>query len=346
VKRREFLRALGLGAAGAAVPGGLARAVSGPARVGPAMVAGEVFVERWSWAMGQPVHLQLFAASEAAGYDVAQAALAELRRVERALTLFDDASDLCELNRAAGRGSREVGADLAAVLAAAERFRAQTAGAFDPAVEPLMRAWGFHAHRTHPPSSAELAEAREAVHAARVQVDRGRAALGSVTTQIDLGGIGVGYGLDRMAEVFRRAGIRRAFLDVSGDCLAIGAPPGESGWLVELADPTVPGRMRGRTRLRDAALATSANTASVVRWGRAVRGHVLNPATGYPASALVQATVTAPTGIEADALSTAMLVAPARYPGVTRAWPISSPDHPERSEGATRRGMAPSLRSG
>jgi len=323
VRRREFLRALGLGAAGAALPAGLARAAIASPRLRPvAALAGDAFVERWSWAMGQTVHLQLFAASESAGYDVAQAALAELRRVERALTLFDDTSDLCELNRAAGRGPREVGPDLAVVIEAAERFRALTAGAFDPAVEPLMRAWGFHAARTSPPGSAELAEAREAVRAARVRVDGRRAALDSSTTQLDLGGIGVGYGLDRMADVIRGAGIRRAFLDVSGDCLAIGAPPGESGWLVEIADPTLPGRVRGHTRLRDAALATSANTVSVVRWGRAVRGHVMNPATGYPASALVQATVTAPTGIAADALSTAMLVSAARYPGITGAWSI------------------------
>ena len=323
MKRREFLGLLGLGAAGVATPAGLARAASASTRLGRAgALAGDVFVERWSWAMGQPVHLQLFAASESAGYDVAQAALAELRRVERALTLFDDTSDLCELNRAAGRGLCNVGVDLATVLEAGERFRSLTRGAFDPAVEPLMRAWGFHAARTSPPSPAELAEAREAVRAARVRVDGSRVALGTSTTQLDLGGIGVGYGLDRMAAVLRRSGIRRAFLDVSGDCVAIGAPPGESGWLVEIADPQLPGRARGHARLRDAALATSANTVSVVRWGRAVRGHVMNPATGYPASALVQATVTAPTGIEADALSTAMLVAPARYPGVIRAWSV------------------------
>ena len=330
MKRREFLRGLTLAAAGAAVPAAVARAASGSARVrSPALLAGDVFVERWSWAMGQPVHLQLYAASESAGFDVAQAALAELRRVEGALTLFDDTSDLCELNRAAGRGPHQVGGDLAAVLEAGERVRALTRGAFDPAVEPLMRAWGFHAARATPPTSAELAEACQAVRAASVRVEGRRAALGSVTTQIDLGGIGVGYGLDRMAGVLRRAGIRRAFLDVSGDCLAIGAPPGQSGWRVEIADPIVLGRVRGHTRLRDAALATSAGTVSVVRWGRAVRGHVMNPATGYPASALVQATVTSPTGIEADALSTAMLVAPALYPGVTRAWSIG----PERAKG-------------
>lgn len=320
MRRRDFVGALGVALAGAAWPRGLAGAA---ARVPPARrLAGDVWVERWSWAMGQPVHLQLFATSEAAGFDVAQAALAELRRVERALSRFDDASDLSELNRAAGRGPRRIGPDLAVVLEAAEGFRSSTGGAFDPAVEPLMRAWGFHAARTRPPSAAELAEATDAVHAALVSIRGRSAALGSGTTQLDLGGIGVGYGLDRMALVLRRAGIRRAFLDVSGDCLAIGAPPGETGWLVELVDPARPGGVSGRTRLRDGALATSANTVSVIRWGRAVRGHVMNPATGYPAGALVQATVLARTGLEADALSTAMLVAPARYPGVVRAWTV------------------------
>jgi thiamine biosynthesis lipoprotein len=126
-----------------------------------------------------------------------------------------------------------------------------------------------------------------------------------------------------MAGVLRRAGITRAFLDVSGDCLAIGAPPGETGWPVGIADPARPDRVSAETRVRDAALATSANTVSVIRWGRAVRGHVMNPATGYPADALIQATVLARTGIEADALSTATLVRPASYSGVVRAWTVS-----------------------
>jgi len=324
VKRRRFVGALGAGLLGATVPRWLAAAADQAAiPSGRRSLGGDVFVERWSWAMGQAVHLQLFAASEAAGYEAAQAALAELRRVEGVLSRFDHASDLSELNRAAGTGPRDIGPDLAIVLEAAERFRSLTHGAFDPAVEPLMRAWGFHASRQKAPSTAELTEARREVQAARVDVRGRRATLGTASTQLDLGGIGVGYGLDRMAGVLRRAGIGRAFLDVSGDCLAIGAPPGETGWSVGIADPGRPGGVTAETRLRDAALATSANTVSVIRWGRAVRGHVMNPATGYPADALVQATVLARTGIEADALSTATLVRPASYTGVVRAWTVS-----------------------
>jgi thiamine biosynthesis lipoprotein len=314
VRRREFLGALGAGLAGAAAPRWLGAAAGGR--------GDETLVERWSWAMGQPVHLQLFAVSEAAGYEAAQAALAELRRVERALSRFDDASDLAELNRRAGRGPVAAGPDLVAVLASAVRFGRTTGGAFDAAIEPLMRAWGFHAPRRTEPTAAELAEARAAVRAARVDVGEGRVALRGAATQLDLGGIGVGYGLDRAGDVLRRAGIRRALLDVSGDCLAIGAPPGEPGWLVEVADPGRAGAVIGSTRLRDAALATSSNLVSVVRYGRAVRGHVMDPESGYPAARCRQVSVVARTGLEADALSTAMLVSPRRFPGVVRSYVV------------------------
>jgi FAD:protein FMN transferase len=310
VRRRQFLGRMTAGVAAAALPRWSAMAAP--------LGRDDVAVERWSWAMGQPVHLQLYARSEAAGYEAAQAALGELRRVERALSRFDEASELSALNRHAGRGPVAVGSDLAAVLAAAARMRRLTGGAFDVAVEPLMRAWGFHSSRTAPPTARELAEARAAVRAAHIRLAPGRAALSSSSTQVDLGGIGVGYGLDRAGEVLRRAGVRRALLDVSGDCLALGAPPEETGWLVGIADPERPDYTIASVRLRDAALATSSNLVSVVHYGRALRGHVMDPDSGCPADRCRQVTVLARTGVEADGLSTAMLVAGRPFPGVMR----------------------------
>lgn len=290
MNRREFVGFAGAGLAGLWV------------------VRREAFVERWSWAMGQPVHLMVFAGSEDEGLDAATAALAELRRVEARLSSFDDASDLSELNRHAGRSAMRADTDLRAVLELSQAMRRATDGAFDVAVEPLMRIWGFHRPRRTEPTPAEIAEARAAVRAAEVRLAGDRAFLPSAHTQLDFGGIGVGYGIDRALAVLRRRGVRRAFIDVSGDCAALDAPPGRDGWLVSVPDPRRPGASVVERRLRNAALATSANTA--------VRGHVMDPTTGRPAAARRQATVVARTAVAADALSTGALVSGRRPAGV------------------------------
>jgi thiamine biosynthesis lipoprotein len=277
-------------------------------------------VERWSWAMGQPVHLMLFHESEDAGLEAAARVLEELRRVEARLSRFDDASDLSELNRQAGKGSMRADLDLLAVLRAAIQARHETGGAFDPAVEPLMRLWGFREPRKAAPGAREIAAARAAVRASVIRIEDDRITLPSAVTQLDLGGIGVGFGLDRAAGVLRAHGIARAFLDVSGDCIALGAPPGQAGWRVDLTVPGRPGVTRSAGLLRERALATSANTVSVVRCGAVLRGHVMDPASGFPADGLLQTTVLARTGLAADALSTAMLVAGRPFEGVERFW--------------------------
>jgi len=296
VKRREFVRTCAVGCGAALLP-----------RV-PLGRCDDQLVERWSWAMGQPVHVMVFATSQQQGLDACAAALAELRRVETRLTLFDDTSDVCELNRHAGKRAMHLDRDLERVLELADGFRQETNGGFNIAVEPLMRTWGFRTARSTEPTLTEIEAAREAVAAAVVTLEGNLARLPSAHTQIDLGGIGVGYGIDRALSVLRARRIRRAFLDVSGDCAALGTPPGEPGWRVDIADASVAGAIIATTHLRDAALATSANTTSVVRFGRAVRGHVMSPATGWPAHARRQATVVSRTAVAADALSTAMLV--------------------------------------
>src|SRR2546422_2270365 len=89
----------------------------------PRWRADDVFVERWSWAMGQPVHVMVFAGSEQEGLDACAAALAELRRGGRPPTLFGTAGDPCELNRPAGRERERGGRGLGGGPAPAPAFK-------------------------------------------------------------------------------------------------------------------------------------------------------------------------------------------------------------------------------
>src|SRR3989441_9256316 len=109
--RRGFLGALGAGVAGIFVP-----------RL-PRWRADDVFVERWSWAMGQPVHVMVFAGSEQEGLDACAAALAELRRVGRPPTLFDTATGPCELNPRPGPKRVRGDLDLRGGLASGAAFK-------------------------------------------------------------------------------------------------------------------------------------------------------------------------------------------------------------------------------
>lgn len=286
----------------------------------------ERFVERWSWAMGQVVRLRLFAHDEGFGYEAAQAALAELRRVEAVLSRFDSASELAALHATAGRGSHRASADLLAALTAAASARTASGAAFDIAVEPLMRVWGFREPRLAPPGAVELAEARAALAAAEVRITGARVTLPAAHTRLDLGGLGVGYGIDRAMEVLRSRGIRHALLEVSGDIRAMGAPPGEAGWLVDIAAPGVPAAMASApppvatVRLVDEALATSGQDAAAIFLGCLRVGHVMDPRVGRPATGHRQVTVTAPTALLADLASTALLAGGHTTPGVRQRW--------------------------
>ena len=148
--------------------------------------------------MGQPVHLRLFHESEAGGLEAAALALAELRRVEGRLSRFDDASDLSEMNRHAGKSAMKVDGDLLEVLSAAARARRSTGGAFNIAVEPLMRVWGFREPRRAPPGAMELREAEKAVRASVMPIHGDRVTLPSgVTRATKRDQIGLRSGLGR-----------------------------------------------------------------------------------------------------------------------------------------------------
>lgn len=296
MKRRDFVSTLGAGLTGAFMP-------ALPSLQPLARLKRERFVERWSWAMGQAVHLMVYAESEDHGLDACAKTLMYLRTIEARLSLFDDASELCELNRRAGKRPLRVSNQMKVAVSAADGYRQFTHGAFNAAVEPLMRVWGFHRARSTVPSPTEIAAARKSVATATVRYDSHTVSLPNSHTRLDFGGIGVGLGIYGMCDMMRRAGIRRAFIDVSGDCFGLGAPPHEpAGWPVLIAgsDQVV--------RLQNQALATSSNMTSVIELGQRVLGHIMDPDRGIPVDTRRQVTVVASNPIEADALSTASLV--------------------------------------
>jgi thiamine biosynthesis lipoprotein len=129
--------------------------------------------------------------------------------------------------------------------------------------------------------------------------------------EINLGSIGKGYALDRVAEILRgRWNIGTALLHGGHSSVyAMGNGPGDDrGWAVGIRHPWERERYLGVVRLRDRALGTSAATFQHLEYKGRKLGHILDPRSGWPAEGLAGVSVVAPTAAEADALSTAFFV--------------------------------------
>ena len=231
---------------------------------------------------------------------------AEIQRLESLLSVTRVGGDVFRINQANG-AAVSVEPETAALLSEARRLAALTGGAFDPTVYPLMRLWGF-GDSPAVPEPAAIAALLPLVDAERLSVDGVEIAL-PAGAGIDLGGIAKGYVSDRLAALLQSRGIESAMLTLGGNVHALGSKPNGDAWRVGIQDPQDANAVAGVIDARDCAVITSGSYQRYFEENGVRYHHILNPATGYPAdSGLCSVTVIAKSGVEADALSTALFV--------------------------------------
>jgi thiamine biosynthesis lipoprotein len=248
-------------------------------------------------------------ASEDAGWvPAARAALNDIDRIEAVLSVFQETSAVSDVNRRAAAEAVVVDDQLFAVLQQCAEIHGHTGGAFDITSTPLSRCWGFMRREGRLPSPAEIAVARGDIGANAVRLDpvRRSVAFDRAGIELNLGAIGKGHALDRVAIEMRRSGVAHALLSAGrSSLLAVGGH--DSGWQVEVVSPGVQAAL-ATVWLRDAALGTSGAGQQFVDIDGERYGHVIDPRTGWPARGVLSASVIAPSAAYADALSTAFLV--------------------------------------
>ena len=251
--------------------------------------------------------------------EAALAALDVVSALEEELSYFKPESAISLINAQAAARPVGVSPELFAVLETALALSAETDGAFDITAAPLWEAWGFARREGALPSDAQLAEAQTRVGWRHVQLDREARTVRLLKPgmRLNLGSMGKGYALDRAAEKLISLSVEH-FLIHGGQSslLARGtrglappsAPAPRGGWIVGLRHPLRPDRRIGAVRLQDRALGTSGAQFQSF-WHRGRRyGHILDPRSGQPAQNVLSVTVAAPSGLLADALSTAFYV--------------------------------------
>jgi len=243
----------------------------------------------------------------------AMAALDLIEQLEDQLTVYRPHSEVMEINRRAATEPVAVEAQLFALLELAGELHAASGGAFDITSGPLSRVWGFSRREGRLPTDEEIAEARAKVGWDNVVLDRESQTVTFARDgiEINLNSIGKGYALDRAANVLIETGATdfifhggRSTLVARGN----NANEDRGGWKAGLRHPLRPQLRIAEFTLRDEALSTSGSATQFFRHRGRSYGHLIDPRTGWPAEGLHSATVIAPTGAEADALSTAFYV--------------------------------------
>lgn len=242
---------------------------------------------------------------------LALAAFQTIEELEAQLTVYRDDSEISLLNQRAAGAAVVVEDQLFRLLQLAQRLYRETWGAFDITAGPLIRTWGFfHRQGRMPtPSAREAARRRVGMGLVELDADRRQVCFQRDGIELNLGSIGKGYALDRVAEKLRAAACQTFLLHAGGSsALAAGTQPGEPrGWPVALRHAWRD-EVFGTVYLQDRALGTSAATYQHFEYNQQKFGHILDPRTGRPAAGIASATALAPTAAEADALATAFYV--------------------------------------
>jgi thiamine biosynthesis lipoprotein len=147
---------------------------------------------------------------------------------------------------------------------------------------------------------------------AHVRLDRAArtVAFDAAGVELDPGGIGKGYAVDRMVAVLGARGVRAAFVSAGGSSMfGLGTPPDDPrGWRATIRDPRDASRAAAEVWLDETSLSTSGSYEKFFRAGGQVYSHIIDPRTGAPARGSSSVSVLAPRAIDGEAWTKAYFV--------------------------------------
>jgi len=255
--------------------------------------------------MGSTYTVELYGFDRVRMEAAVDAALDEARRLDDLLSNYKADSEWSQVNRHAAEGPMRVSPELFDLLSACVEYSRESEGAFDITVGPLMKVWGFYKGTGHLPHRAEVMAALTRVGYRHIHLDAKAQTVwfDKSGVEIDPGGIGKGYAVDRMVDVLKQKGFRNALVAGSGSSIyGMGAPPSQpKGWAVDIKDPWDQSKTATEIFLKDMSMSTSGSYEKFFRAEGKIYAHIMDPRTGYPARGSVAVSVIAPRTIDSEA---------------------------------------------
>lgn len=304
MKRRRFLMSVGGGLAAAAGGSWMLARAGRSSNDSPSASAQFPAYSRTARALGTDVSITVHHPDAGQARQALDAAFGELALVESLMSIYRDASPLSQLNRHGVLDDPHP--YLVQVLQAAREMAQRSDGAFDITVQPLWALYRQAQRSGRLPAAAEIQRAREQVDWRCVVISRDRIELRRPATAVTLNGIAQGFAADKVKEVLSKHGIQHALID-TGEVGTVGGNPHGRPWNVGIQHPRQADAFISLAALQGRCLATSGDYATTFS-DDFQHHHLFDPRTGRSPDELASVSITAPSALLADALSTAVYV--------------------------------------
>lgn len=236
--------------------------------------------------------------------------IAEVTRIEYLISDWKPETQVSRVNQMAGISPVKVDREVFELTQRALRLSQLTHGAFDISFAAMDRIWKFDGSMTQIPTPEEIKKSVEKVGYQNILLDSIACTifLKLKGMKIGFGALGEGYAADRCRQLMQNKGIEAGIVNGSGDMSVWGKHPDGHPWTIGIADPDNSSRLYAVVPLQQASVVTSGNYEKYVVFNGKRYSHIINPATGYPATGLTAVTVFGPCAELANGISTSLMV--------------------------------------
>lgn len=256
-------------------------------------------------AMGSACELQ-FCLPAPAAQRLAEKVIAEVMRIERKYSRYREDSVTSTINRDAGVRTTPIDSETAGLLAYGATLHRQSAGRFDLTSGVLRRAWQFREARL--PDHATIAGLLPLVGWQQVKLEEDYLYLQQRGMEIDFGGIGKEYAVDRAADLCLALGCSSGIINLGGDIRVLGPQADGTAWSIGIVHPRAPETTIAHMLVAEGALATSGDYERAIIVDGKRYSHLLDPHSGWPVNSFQSVSVYAPRCLVAGSLSSLVML--------------------------------------
>jgi thiamine biosynthesis lipoprotein len=236
--------------------------------------------------------------------------IAEVSRIENLISDWIPSTQVSKVNSYAGVQPVKVSAEVFELTKRALHLSEITAGAFDISFAAMDRIWKFDGSMTEMPTPDAIKKSVEKVGYRNIVLDSVNSTiyLKLKGMKIGFGALGEGYAADRCRQMMLLRGIKAGIVNGSGDMSTWGRQPNGKNWTIGIKNPAASNQLLKIVTLKQGAVVTSGSYEKFVEFNGQRYSHIINPATGYPATGLTSVTVFGPSAETANGFSTSMMV--------------------------------------